>query len=83
MSVKYIPPYTPFSWGFTWGFTGVYLFFLVLIQNIDCGYSLELFYRVPTINVLSINVKNIKIFPMKIFIFITKTFSVYCMGVFS
>ena len=23
------------------GFPGVYLFFLLLIQNIDCGYSLE------------------------------------------
>ena len=23
------------------GFTGIYLFFLFLIQNIDCGYSLE------------------------------------------
>ena len=23
------------------GFAGVYLFFLVLLQNIDCGYSLE------------------------------------------
>ena len=24
------------------GFAGVYLFFLFLLQNIDCGYSLEL-----------------------------------------
>ena len=24
------------------GFAGVYLFFLFLVQNIDCGYSLEL-----------------------------------------
>ena len=24
------------------GFTGVYLFFLILIQNIDCGYLFEL-----------------------------------------
>ena len=23
------------------GYTGIYLFFLFLIQNIDCGYSLE------------------------------------------
>ena len=23
------------------GFTGVYIFFLFLLQNIDCGYSLE------------------------------------------
>ena len=24
------------------GYAGVYLFFLLLLQNIDCGYSLEL-----------------------------------------
>ena len=24
------------------GYTGVYLFFLFVVQNIDCGYSLEL-----------------------------------------
>ena len=34
------------------GNAGVYLFFLFLLQNIDCGYSLE---RVPTIYVLSKN----------------------------
>ena len=43
---------------------GVYLFYLFLIQNIDCGYSLE-----PTINVLSQNIKSIKIFIMKFSIF--------------
>ena len=37
------------------GFAGVYLFFLFLLQNIDC--------------VLSKNKKNIKIFQRKIFIF--------------
>ena len=37
------------------GFAGVFLF---LLQNIDCGYSLE----------------NIKIFPLKIIIFTTKNF---------
>ena len=35
------------------GYAGVYLFFLFLLQNIDCGYSLHL----PTINDL---IKNIK-----------------------
>ena len=39
------------------------LFFLFLIQNIDCGYSLELTHQggtnpVPTINVLSKIIKN-------------------------
>ena len=30
------------SWGHKkLGFAGVYLFFLFLLQNIDCGYSLE------------------------------------------
>ena len=40
------------------GYAGVYLFFLFLLQNIDCGYSI----RVPTIYVLSKNKKNIQIF---------------------
>ena len=48
--------------------------FLLLIQNIDCGYSLESPQRggsnvVPTIYVLSKNNKNIKYFLLKIFIF--------------
>ena len=41
------------------GYAGVYLFFLFLIQNIDCGYSLE---RVPTIYVLSKNKKKHQFF---------------------
>ena len=41
------------------GYAGVYLFFLFLLQNIDC---------VPT-NVLSKNKKNIKTFLLKIFNF--------------
>ena len=28
-------------WPVKLGFTGVYIFFLFLLQNIDCGYSLE------------------------------------------
>ena len=54
-------------------YAGVYLFFLFLLQNIDCGYSLEpprcgsnLY---PEIYVLSNNKKNIKIFLMKFSIF--------------
>ena len=37
------------------GYAAVYLFFLFLLQNIDCGYSLE----IPTIYVSSKNNKNI------------------------
>ena len=43
----------------------VYLFFLLLFQNIDCGYSLEPPRHVPTINVLSKPIKINQIFPMK------------------
>ena len=52
------------------GFTGVNIIFLISAQNIDCGYSLE-----PP--VLSRNMKNIKIFYLKIFIFLTIKLSVY------
>ena len=41
---------------------GVHLFFLFLLQNIDCGY-------VPTIYVLSTDKKNIIFFPMEFSIF--------------
>ena len=45
------------------GYTGVNLFFLFSIQNMDCGYSLEPPRRgssnIPTINVFSINKKNV------------------------
>ena len=40
MSMKCIPPLTPFYIA-KLGYTGVYLFFLFLLQNIACGYSLE------------------------------------------
>ena len=43
------------------GYAGVNLFFLFLLQNIDCGYSLEPPLRgVSTIFVLSKNKKNFK-----------------------
>ena len=41
------------------GFAGVYLFFLFLLRNIDCGYSLEPPHRVSTIYVLSKNEKRV------------------------
>ena len=43
MFVKCIPPQTPLLYSETgMGYAWVYLFFLFLLQNIDCGYSLEL-----------------------------------------
>ena len=61
MFVKCIPPYTPLLPVYIekLEFAGAYLFFLFLIQNIDCGYSLE---PVPTINNLSKNMKISKFF---------------------
>ena len=63
---------------------GYTYFFLFLLQNIDCGYSLEPPPRggsnVPTIYVLSKNKKNIKIFPVKIFIFTTKNQKLFCLS---
>ena len=44
MSMKCIPPNTLLLYGTFMGFTVVYLFFLFMIQNIDCGYSLEPIY---------------------------------------
>ena len=35
------PPLTPHFYIVKLGFTGVYMFFLFLLFNIDCGYSLE------------------------------------------
>ena len=58
----YPPPLKPHFYIERQGFPGVCLFLLNL--NIDYGYSLEMprrqFQRVPTIYVLSINIKNIK-----------------------
>ena len=58
------------------GFSGVYIIFLFFIHNIHCGYRLELgsprrFKRVPTMYVLCKNIKNIKIFKLKILLFTT------------
>ena len=48
------------------GYAGVYLFFLFLLQNIDCGYSFE---PPRQGDVLSKNKKNINIFLLKVFNF--------------
>ena len=80
--------YTPLNPNFTvakLGYAGVYLIFLFLLQNIDCGYSLEPHGRVPTIFVLS-KIRKIFIFFLgKFSIFEAQKISllVYCMGKFS
>ena len=51
------------------------LFFLFFLKNIDCGYSLEPLRQVPTIYVLSINMKNIRIFIWKLSVFCGVTFN--------
>ena len=56
------------------GYAGVYLFFLFLLQNIDCGYSLEPPRRggsnvYPQSMFLSKTKKNIKFLLMKFSIF--------------
>ena len=64
-------PLTPHFYIEKVGFTRVYIFFLFLLQNIDCGYSLEPphLLRVPTIYVLSKNKKKYQNFHLKIIIF--------------
>ena len=59
-------------------------FFLFLVQDIDCGYSFERprLERIPTINVLSQNVKDIKIFPSKFSIFTAGKKSLFIAWVF-
>ena len=47
------------------GYEGVYLFFLFLLQNINCG-----FYRVPTIYVLTKNKKKYQNFSVENFQFL-------------
>ena len=68
MSVQYIPLYKPHFYIVKLGFAGVCLFFLFLLQNIDCGYRRGGSNVYPQ-SVLSKNKKNIKTFLLKIFIF--------------
>ena len=62
--------------------------FLLLIQNIDCGHSLEPPHRVGSNvcphNVLNENIENtrINIFPMKLSFCTTEKISKYFMSVF-
>ena len=64
------------------GYAGVYLFFLFLLQNIDCGYSLEPPRRggsnvYPQKYVLSKNKKKYQKFPTEIFQFLQLKKSLY------
>ena len=65
----HVDPFTPHFYIVKLGFTGVHILFLFLVQNIDCGYSLEPPKRVPTNNVLSKNMKIVKKIQLKIVIF--------------
>ena len=67
-------PLKPHFYTVKLGFTGVYIIFLISAQNIDCGYSLEPPRRggsneYPQSMFFSRNMKNIRIFYLKIFIF--------------
>ena len=60
--------YTPCLYRKTRIYRGSHIF-LFLIQNVDCGYSLEAVLSVPTIYDLNKNIKNIKIVLIKFFNF--------------
>ena len=64
-------PLKPHFYTIKLGFTGVYIIFLFLPKNIDCGYSLE-----PPRYVLSRNTKNIRILSEN-FQFLGVKFSMY------
>ena len=87
MSVKCIPPHTPLLYSKS-GVCGVYLFFLFLLQNIDCGYSLEPPRRggsnVYPKSMFLAKIRKIKKKSNENFHFLQLTkISVYCMGKFS
>ena len=69
------------------GYAEVYLFLPFLLQNIDCGYSLEPprrgGFNVYPESVLSKNTKISKFFRRKFLIFKAQKISVYCIGKFS
>ena len=75
-------PFKPHFYIVKLGFTGVYIIFLISAQNIDCVYSLEPprwggSNEYPQSIFLSGNMKNIKIFYLKSFIFLVVKFSIY------
>ena len=67
-------PLKPHFYTVELGFTGVYIIFLILFKNIDCGYSLEPPRRggsneYPQALFLSRNMKKYQIFYLKTFSF--------------
>ena len=83
-------PLEPYFYIVKLGFAGVNLFFLFLLQNIDCGYSLEppqgggSNVYPQSMFVLSKNNNNIKKNFNRNFSFFTNLkISVYCVGMFS
>ena len=75
-------PLKPHFYTVKLGFTGVYIIFLISAQNIDCGYSLEPPRRGGSNEYsqsmfLSRNMKNIRIFYLKIFNLLVVKFSIY------
>ena len=63
-------PLIPHFYNSKLGYAGVYLFFLFLLQNLDCGYSIEPPQRgSSSVYVLSKNKKNIKNLQLKMFDF--------------
>ena len=70
------------------GFTGVYIIFHISAQNIICGYSLEPPPRggsneYPQSMLMSRNMKIIRIFHLKIFIFWWEKIQYIWIGMFS
>ena len=82
MSVKCIPLQTLRLYSKT-GVCGGIPIFLIFAPKHRLWALVRSASRVPTINVLSKNKKNIKFFPVKIIIFTTKKLSVYGMCLFS
>ena len=77
-----VDPLKPYFYIVKLGFTGVHIIFLILLKKhrlwvLVRTASSGRFYRVPTIYVLSRNMKNIRIFCLKIFLFLVVKSSIY------
>ena len=75
-------PLKPHFYTVRLGFTGVYIIFLILLKNIDCGYSLETpswggSNKYPQSIFLEEIGKNIRIFIWKFFFFSCKIFNIF------
>ena len=87
MSVCFITPYIPLLYGKTRVDRGIHYFLFFSLRHILWVLirtaSMRRFQRVPTIYVLSKNMKIVKNNHLKIVIFIAIKIAVYCMGMFS